>query len=37
MITKDMIIKEQEAKIRDLSVNLERTKWVINYLEQENK
>ena len=36
-IAKDMIIKEQEAKIQDFSVNLERAKWVINYLKQENK
>jgi len=34
---KDMIIKEKEAKIQALSVNLERDKWVISYLEQENK
>lgn len=33
----DMIIKEQEAEIQALSVNLERAKWVIKYLEQENK
>jgi len=32
-----MIIKEKEAKIQVLSVNLERAKWIINYLEQENK
>ena len=34
---KDMIIKEKEAEIQALSLNLERTKWSINYLEQENK
>lgn len=34
---KDMIIKEQEAEIQALSDNLERAKWVIKYLEQENK
>jgi len=32
---KDMIIKEKEAKIQALSINLERAKWVIHYLEQE--
>lgn len=31
------IIQEQEADIHDLSLNLERDKWVINYLEQRNK
>lgn len=36
-ITKDLIIKEKEADIQALSVNLERAKWIINYLEQENK
>lgn len=36
-ITKDMIIEEQEGQIQALSVNLERAKWIINYLEQENK
>jgi len=34
---KDTIIKEQEAKIQSLSNNLERAKWIIKYLEQENK
>lgn len=34
--TKD-IIKKQEADIQALSINLEREKWIINYLEQENK
>ena len=34
--TKD-IIKKMEANIQALSVNLERAKWIINYLEQENK
>ena len=28
------IIKEQEADIHALSLNLERDKWIINYLEQ---
>jgi len=32
-----MIIKEQEAKIQSLSNNLERAKWAIKNLEQENK
>lgn len=36
-IAKDMIIKEQEDEIQALSDNLERAKWVIKYLEQENK
>jgi len=31
------IIKEQESHIHDLSLNLERAKWIINYLEQKNK
>ena len=31
------IIKEQEVDIHDLSLNLERAKWIINYLEQWNK
>ena len=31
------IIKEQEADIHDLSLNLERAEWIINYLEQRNK
>lgn len=30
---KDMIIKEKEAEVQALSVNLERAKWIINYLE----
>jgi len=30
------IIKEQEADIHDLSLNLERDKWIINYLEKWN-
>lgn len=34
---KDLIIKEKEADIRALSVNLERENWIIKYLEQENK
>lgn len=34
---KDMIIKEKDAEIQALSLNLEREKWIINYLEQENK
>ena len=34
---KDMIIKEQEVEIQALLDNLERAKWVIKYLEQENK
>jgi len=31
---KDEIIKEKEAEIRILSLDLERAKWVINYLEK---
>ena len=31
------IIKEQEVDIHALSLNLERAKWIINYLEQWNK
>jgi len=31
------IIQEQEGDIHDLSLKLERAKWVINYLEQRNK
>lgn len=31
------IIQEQEADIHDLSLNLERAKWIIKYLEQRNK
>jgi len=34
---KDMSIKEKEAEIQDLSINLERAKWIINCLEQEKK
>jgi len=34
---KDMVIKEQEAKIQSLSDDLERIKFIIRYLEQENK
>ena len=34
---KDMIIKEQEAEIQALLVNLQRAKWVIKYLEQEKQ
>jgi len=34
---KDMIIKEKEAEIHALSLNLERAKWIINFLEQEKK
>ena len=30
------IIQEQQADIHDLTLNLERAKWVINYLEQRN-
>lgn len=33
---KDMIMKEKEAEIQALLVNLERVKWIINYLEKEN-
>ena len=31
------IIQEPEADIHDLSLNLERDKWIVNYLEQRNK
>ena len=31
------IIKEQEAEIHGLSLNMERAKWIINYLEQMKK
>ena len=31
------IIQEQQVDIHDLSLNLERSKWIINYLEQRNK
>jgi len=34
---KDVIIKEKEAEIQALSLDLERAKWIINYLEQHNK
>ena len=34
---KDMIIKEKEAEIQALSLDLERAKWIIKFLEQENK
>ena len=34
---KDMIIKEKEAEIQALSLDLERAKWIISFLEQENK
>ena len=34
---KDMIIKEKEAEIQALSLELKRAKWIINFLEQENK
>lgn len=34
---KNMIIKEKEAEIQALSLNLERAKWIINFIEQENK
>ena len=30
---KDMIIKEKDAEIQALSLNLQRAKWIINYLE----
>ena len=30
---KDMIIKEKEVEIQALSLNLERAKWIINFLE----
>ena len=29
---KEMIIKEKEVEIQNLSINLEREKWIINYL-----
>lgn len=29
-----MTIQEQNTKIQDLSLNVERAKWIINYLEQ---
>ena len=31
---KDVIIKEKEAEIQALSLDLERAKWIIKYLEQ---
>ena len=34
---KDTIIKEKEAEIQALSLDLERAKWIINFLEVENK
>lgn len=34
---KDGIIKEKEAEIESLSLDLERAKWIINYLEQQEK
>ena len=34
---KDVIIKEKEAEIQALSLDLEGAKWIINYLEQQNK
>lgn len=34
---KDMIIKEKEAELQALSLDLERVKWIIKFLEQENK
>lgn len=34
---KDMIIKEKEVKIQALSPDLEGEKWIISFLEQENK
>lgn len=34
---KDIIIKEQEAQIQSLADNLESDKFIIRYLEQENK
>jgi len=34
---KDVIIKEKEVEIQALSLDLERAKWIINYLEQQNK
>ena len=34
---KDVIIQEKEAQIQALMDNLERAKFVITYLEQENK
>lgn len=34
---KDIVIKEKEADIKALSLDLERANWIINFLEQENK
>ena len=34
---KDVIIKEKKAEIQALSLDLEKAKWIINYLEQQNK
>ena len=34
---KDVVIKEKEAEIQALSLDLGRAKWIINFLEQENK
>ena len=34
---KDVVIKEKEVEIQALSLDLERAKWIINFLEQENK
>lgn len=34
---KDIIIQEKEAQVQALMDNLERAKFVITYLEQENK
>ena len=34
---KDTIIKEKEVEIEALSLDLERAKWIINFLEQKNK
>ena len=32
-----MTIKEQNMEIQDLSLNVERAKWIIKYLGQRNK
>ena len=32
-----IIIQEQDTEIKDLILNFERSRWVINYLEQRNK
>ena len=34
---KDVVIKEKEVEIQALCLNLESAKWIINYLDQENK